>query len=188
MRIVWSADWALNMQANNLPSQLQWSFESTDSPVIEITVVQTSQWSHIERHHVSNHQQFECLFNRLVKLTTKKTPWAPHYWTCMWGIHRWHSFDVPCFVLVISLMTHLQGLPSPKASTTSFGVFVGVSLNNYSNKQSSLWWLQTPWRSCDVTVMTMITCSQWIVPSNFMMWCSPTMRYDILWVFFLYNK
>ena len=63
-RIVWSADRALNMQANNLPSQLQWPFESTDSPVVEITMVPILQWRHIENHTASTHQHIECMFNR----------------------------------------------------------------------------------------------------------------------------
>ena len=49
----------------------------------------------------------------------------PHYWPIVKGIH------------------HLE-----------FDVFFVVSLNMLLNKQSSCWWFEMPWHSCNITVMT----------------------------------
>ena len=41
-----------------------------------------------ERHVVSNHQSFDCFFNSLCGLTSKKHQ-IPHYWPFVRGIHGW---------------------------------------------------------------------------------------------------
>ena len=41
-----------------------------------------------ERHVVSNHRSFDCLFNCLCRPTSKKHQ-RPHYWPFVRGIHRW---------------------------------------------------------------------------------------------------
>ena len=41
----------------------------------------------------------------------------------------------------------------------SFDVFFDVSPNKLLNKQSSFRWFETPWYSCDVTVMTIPYCT-----------------------------
>ena len=41
-----------------------------------------------ERHVVSIHRSFDCLFNSLYVPTSKKHQ-SPHYWPSVRGIHRW---------------------------------------------------------------------------------------------------
>ena len=42
---------------------------------------------------------------------------------------------------------------TPTQVIESFHVFIVASLNRLLDKQSNCWWSQTPWRSCDITLM-----------------------------------
>ena len=45
------------------------------------------------------------------------------------------------------------GFPSQRASNTGFGVFFDVSQNELLSKHLICQWFETPWCSCDVTVI-----------------------------------
>ena len=57
----------------------------------------------------------------------------PRYWPFVRGIHRW--------------------FPLIKAQVNSFEVFCDVILSKPLNKQTNGQWFETPWSSCNVTVM-----------------------------------
>ena len=65
-------------------SQFFVSTNMIDIPEHHIICLQPLRWHNV----VSNHRPFDCLFNSLCGLTSKKHL-SPHYWPFVRGIHRW---------------------------------------------------------------------------------------------------
>ena len=58
------------------------------------------------------------------------------------------------------------GFPSQRPVTRSFDVVFDVRLDKRLNKQWKCWWFETPWCSCDVTVMETTTITIWWQQQN----------------------
>ena len=76
--------------------------------------------------------------------------------------HAKHSkiMKTSCYENVFHITGHLwgnpppvmSGFPSQRSSNTELWCFFVLSLNKLLNKQSSCWWFERPWSSCDISV------------------------------------
>ena len=99
-----------------------------------VTFVITEMWH--ERYIVSSHRHFDCFVQQLTQVSIPNIKLL-HYCSFVTGTHWW---------IPIRNGQSMQGLC----------ILFVLGLHNMLNKQSSCWWFDTPWRSCDLWLITVV--------------------------------